>query len=57
MRHNTIGRSPLNALEYQISDNLAGDTTGRRDRRHRLSITGVEGEGDADAMAVPTRDL
>jgi hypothetical protein len=47
MRHNTIGKSPLNALEYQISDRLAGDAAGRRDPGHHLTITGVEGEVDA----------
>ncbi len=57
MRHNTIGKSPLNALEHQISDHLAGDAAGHRNPRHHLSITGIEGEGDADALAVPAGDF
>ena len=45
MRESAIGKSPLNTLEHQISDHLAGDAAGRRDPGHHLTITGVEGEG------------
>jgi hypothetical protein len=52
-----FAKAPLDTLEHQISDDLAGDAAGRRDPRHHLSITGIAGKGDADALSVPARDL
>ncbi len=57
MRQSAIGKSPLNTLEHQISDHLAGDVAGRRDPRHHLPIAGIERKGDANALAVPAGDL
>ncbi len=57
MRGLLTSKPPLNALEHQISDHLAGDTTGGGDPRHDLAIAGVERKGDTNALAVPAGDL
>jgi hypothetical protein len=55
MRQDAIGKSTLHTLEHQISDHLAGDATGGGDLGHHLAITGVEREGDANALGRSSR--
>ncbi len=52
-----IVEAPLNALEHQITDHLAGDAVGGRDPGHHLTITGVGCKGQTNVLSVPAGDL
>ncbi len=57
MRGLLIVKTSLCFLEHQVTDHLAGDSAGRGDPGHHVAITGIEREGDADALTVPAGDL
>jgi hypothetical protein len=52
-----IIKTPLDALEHQITGHLAGDAVGGRDPGHHLTIAGVERKGHTNALSVPAGDL
>lgn len=48
----------LDAVEHHVADHLAGDAAaGYGDPGDDLAVMGVDGEGNADHLAVPTGDL
>ena len=57
MRRLLIVKTPLDALEHQITDHLAGDAVGGRHPGHHLTIAGIECKGDTNALSVPAGDL
>ena len=57
MRGLLIVKAPLDALEHQIADHLAGDSTGSGHPGHHLAIAGIECKGDTNALFVPAGDL
>jgi hypothetical protein len=51
-------RTPFDAVEHHVADHLPADAAARgANAGHDLAIVGVDGEGDADDLAVPAGDL
>ncbi len=57
MRGLLLAKASRDALEHEIADHLAGNAAGGGNPRHSLAITGVEYEGDTNALTVPAGDL
>jgi hypothetical protein len=50
--------APFDAVQHHVADHLAGDAAaGGADPGHDLAVMGVDGEGNADHLAVPAWDL
>src|SRR5712672_2484018 len=56
LRNALSAEAPLHALEHQVADHLPADAASGGAPGHDLPITGIQGEGDADHLAVPARD-
>src|SRR5882757_5279328 len=55
---NALGaEAPVHALEHQVTDHLPADAAGGSAPGHDLPITSIQGEGDAEHLTVPARDL
>src|SRR6266702_1253544 len=57
MRRVDRAEVPLDAVDHHVADHLAGDAGGGCDPGDRFAIMAIEGEGNADDLAVPAGEL